>query len=210
MSDIVSIMRRSPVIPVVTIEDVDTAVAVASDLLAGGISVIEITRRTAVAVDAVRAVRQAVPGMCIGMGTVWQPVEVHEALDAGAEFIVSPGIADEVGDVCRTLDVPYLPGAQTVSEIAHLARHEFVATKLFPASVIGGPAAIKAYASVFPQILFCPTGGISEKTATDYLALPSVACVGGSWLTQSAPVPGSDNSPVRAAAERAAELAHLP
>jgi 2-dehydro-3-deoxyphosphogluconate aldolase/(4S)-4-hydroxy-2-oxoglutarate aldolase len=206
MIDIVSIMRHSPVIPVVTIDDVDTAVAIATELHAGGINVIEITRRTAVAAEALHAVKNAVPEMCVGMGTVWEPTQVHEAIAAGAEFIVSPGVADAVGEACRSIGVPYLPGAQTVSEAAHLARFDFTVAKLFPASVIGGPAAIAAYASVLPHMLFCPTGGISEETAGDYLALPNVVCVGGSWLTKAATVPDSDTSPVRVAAERAARL----
>src|SRR5699024_9563713 len=104
------------------------------------------------------------------------------------------------------LELPYLPGAQTVSEIAHLARQGFTATKLFPAQVIGGPAAIKAYSDVFPHMLFCPTGGVREDNAADYLALPNVACVGGTWLTRAASTPAADMSAVQAAARRAAQL----
>lgn len=206
MVDIVSIMRRSPVIPVVTVDDVDTAVAIAAELQAGGLDVIEITRRTPVAAEALHAIKAALPQLCVGMGTIWDPAHVRQAVDAGAEFIVSPGIADAVGETCRELGLPYLPGAQTVSEIAHLARQGFAAAKLFPAQVIGGPAAIKAYSDVFPNMLFCPTGGVREDNAADYLALPSVACVGGTWLTRAATTADADMSAVRAAAGRAAQL----
>lgn len=204
MADVVSVMQRSPVIPVVTVDDVGLAVDLAGEIQAGGLHVIELTWRTPVAVEALRAVRAALPDLCVGMGTVWSSAQAHEAVDAGAQFLVSPGIADEVDDASRALDMPYLPGAQTVSEIAHLARRGFTATKLFPANVIGGVAAIKAYAAVFPHMSFCPTGGVRADTASDYLALPSIPCVGGTWLTRGATV--GDLSGVRAAAAHAAEL----
>ncbi|AWN16667.1 bifunctional 4-hydroxy-2-oxoglutarate aldolase/2-dehydro-3-deoxy-phosphogluconate aldolase [Salinisphaera sp. LB1] len=207
MADTLAIMKMSPVIPVVTIHSVDDAVAMARDMYDGGLKTIEITQRTQVALEAVRAIAQAVPDLCLGVGTVWTAAQAHEALDAGAQFIVSPGIADEVGAVCRDADLPYLPGAQTVSEVAHLVRQGWQQIKLFPASVIGGPSAIKAYAAVFPDVRFCPTGGITEQSAPDYLKLPSIPCVGGSWL--ATPATGDEpagQSPTRAAAERAARL----
>lgn len=206
MNDIIAIMQRSPVIPVVTVDDVTRAVAIAEALLAGGISVIELTRRTPVAVEAVRAVKAQVPDLCVGMGTVWEPAHAHEAVDAGAEFIVSPGIADAVDDTCRELGKPYLPGAQTVSEVAHLARRGFRASKLFPANIAGGPAAIKAYSAVFPHMSFCPTGGVNEDNAEQYLAESNVVCVGGTWLTRALSTTAGDVSSVRAAAQRAAQL----
>lgn len=207
MADTLAIMKMSPVIPVVTIHSVDDAVAMARDLYDGGLKTIEITRRTQVALDAVRAIAEAVPDLCLGVGTVWTESQAREALDAGAQFMVSPGIADEVGEVCREADVAYLPGAQTVSEVAYLVRQGWQQVKLFPASVIGGPSAIKAYAAVFPDVRFCPTGGITEQSAPDYLKLPSIPCVGGSWLAK--PPRGDEpegKSPIRAAAERAARL----
>ena len=207
MADTLAIMKMSPVIPVVTIHSVDEAVAMARDLYAGGIKTIEITRRTQVAMEAARAIRAEVPELCMGIGTVWTEAQAREALDVGAQFMVSPGIADEVGAVCREADLPYLPGAQTVSEVAYLVRQGWQQVKLFPASVIGGPTAIKAYAAVFPDVKFCPTGGITEQSAPDYLKLSSIPCVGGSWLANP---PKGDlpegASPIRAAAERAARL----
>lgn len=205
MSDTLAIMNISPVIPVVTIQSVDEAVAMARDFHAGGLHIIEITRRTPVALDAMRAIAEAVPDMCLGVGTVWTEQQASEALDAGAQFMVSPGISDEVGAVCREADLPYLPGAQTASEIAHLVRLGWTGIKLFPASVAGGPSAIKAFSAVFPEVRFCPTGGVSEDNAPDYLALPSVACVGGSWLTKASAT-SDGQSPIKTAAERAIRL----
>lgn len=206
MSDMRAIMQKSPVIPVVTVDDVDTAVANAKDLYAGGLAVIEVVWRTAAALESLPAIKAAVPELCVGMGTVWTQAQAREAIAAGAEFIVSPGIADAVGAVCRELGVPHLPAAQTVSELAHLVGQGYTASKLFPADVLGGPKAIKAFSAVLPQLLFCPTGGIAEQTASDYLALPSVACVGGSWLTRGAATNADGTSSVRAAAQRAAAL----
>lgn len=206
MADTLAIMKMSPVIPVVTIHSVDDAVAMARDLHAGGLKTIEITRRTQVALDAARAIREAVPELCLGVGTVWTESQAREAIGAGAQFMVSPGIADEVGAVCREADLPYLPGAQTVSEVAYLARQGWQQVKLFPASVIGGPSAIKAYAAVFPDLRFCPTGGITEQSAPEYLKLRSIPCVGGSWLAEPPKGNESGRSPIRAAAERASRL----
>src|SRR5699024_8236194 len=158
------------------------------------LGVIEIVWRTPAALAALRAVKAAVPELCVGMGTVWTPQQAREAIEAGAEFIVSPGIADAVGDICREQTVPHLPGAQTVSELAHLVERGYTASKLFPADVLGGAKAIKAFSAVFPQLQFCPTGGVSEQTAGDYLALPSVTCVGGSWLTRGAAGSDEDNA----------------
>ena len=205
MADTLAIMKISPVIPVVTINSVEEGVAMARDFHAAGLNIIEITRRTPAGIDALKAIAQEVPDMCLGLGTVWTEQQAREAIDAGAQFLVSPAITDEVGGVCKDADLAYLPGAQTASEIAHLVRTGWTEIKLFPASVAGGPAAIKAFSAVFPQVSFCPTGGVSEDNANDYLSLPSVACVGGSWLAKP---PATDNgdSPIKAAAERAIKL----
>lgn len=202
MADTLAIMNISPVIPVVTIQSVEQAVAMARDFHAAGLNIIEITRRTPAGLDALRAIAESVPQMCLGLGTVWTEAQAREAIDAGAQFIVSPGITDEVGAVCREADLAYLPGAQTASEIAHLLRQGWTEIKLFPASVAGGPGAIKAFSAVFPEVSFCPTGGVSESNAGDYLALPNVACVGGSWLTK----PGANGDSIQTIAERAVRL----
>ena len=154
------VMAIAPVIPVVVVSDAASAVEIARALVAGGIRVIEVTLRTEAGLAAIEAIAQQVDDICVGAGTVWTAAQAAQAIDAGAEFMVSPGIADEVNAVAQARDIAYLPGAQTVSEIAHLKRQGVTATKLFPASVVGGPAAIKAFASVFPDLVFCPTGGI--------------------------------------------------
>jgi len=179
------VMAISPVIPVVVTPSAQAGVEIARALLAGGVGVIEVTLRTAAGLDAIREIRRAVPEICVGAGTVWTADDAQKASDAGAAFIVSPGISDPVGDRCAELDLAYLPGAQTISEIAHHQRRRLDAVKLFPASVIGGPTAIKAYSSVFADMQFCPTGGISADTAPDYLALDCIPCVGGSWLVDN-------------------------
>ncbi|WP_111748040.1 bifunctional 4-hydroxy-2-oxoglutarate aldolase/2-dehydro-3-deoxy-phosphogluconate aldolase [Salinisphaera orenii] len=206
MADIAEIMTLSPVIPVVTVQDADQAVSIARALSEGGVSVIEITRRTSAAFEAIDAVRRELPEMYVGAGTVWTAEQAEQALEAGARFIVSPGVADAVDDVCRERGVAYLPGAQTVSELAHLAARGRYCAKLFPAAALGGPTAIKAYASVHPDMTFCPTGGIDAETAGDYLALPSVACVGGSWLTPAAAVKAGDWDAVRLEAKNTGHL----
>lgn len=207
MADTLAIMKLSPVIPVVTIASVAQGLRIARDLYAGGIKSIEVTCRTPVALEAVREIAREVPELCLGVGTVWNAGQAREALAAGAQFMVSPGIADDVGAVCRDVGLPYLPGAQTVSEVAYLARQGWGQIKLFPASVIGGPTAITAYAAVFPDLHFCPTGGISEEDAPNYLALECIPCVGGSWLTRSQGYDAQGKSEIRAAAERATTLA---
>ncbi len=206
MEDIAQIMGLSPVIPVVTVNDADTGVHIAKAIYAGGVSVIEITRRTAAAFEAIQAVKRELPEMCLGVGTVWTAEQARNAIDAGAEFIVSPGIADAVDDVCRKHEIAYLPGAQTVSELAHLATRGRHHVKLFPATVLGGPPAIRAYSSVHPEMTFCPTGGIDQETAPAYLALPSVACVGGSWLTPKDAVSRGDWDAVRLEAKNVDRL----
>ena len=200
------VMAIAPVIPVVVVSDAASAVEIARALVAGGIRVIEVTLRTEAGLAAIEAIAQQVDDICVGAGTVWTEAQAEQVIAAGAEFMVSPGIADDVNAVAQARDIGYLPGAQTVSEIAHLKRQGVTATKLFPASVVGGPAAIKAFASVFPDLVFCPTGGIKEDTAGDYLALDCVPCVGGSWLVSADAVAAGDWAAVRLAAERAVAL----
>lgn len=207
MADIASIMTLSPVIPVVTVDSAEQAVAIAGALQEGGVPVIEITRRTAPACEAVEAVKREVPTMCVGVGTVWTAEQAEAAVEAGAEFIVSPGVADAVDDTCREHDIAYLPGAGSVSEIAYLARRGRYCAKVFPAGPIGGPSALKHFSSVLPEMTFCPTGGVNAGNASDYLAVPSVACVGGSWLTPAAEVEAGNWSAIRAAAQEATALA---
>ena len=182
-TDILPILERSPVIPVVTIEPRVDPVALARALIEGGISIIEVTLRTESGLDAIRRIGAEVPQMCVGAGTVWTRAQAEAAAAAGANFLVSPGITDEVYQASQDLGVAILPGAQTASEVAHWVRRGLPAVKFFPAEPAGGVAALKALSSVFPGLKFCPTGGITASNAVDYLNLVSVPCVGGSWLT---------------------------
>ena len=203
MTEMKSILRRSPVIPVVTIQADTDAIGLARALLKGGISIIEITLRTDAGLKAIEQISQAEPEICVGAGTVWDRTQARDAVAAGAQFIVSPGISDDVFDSCMASETPILPGAQTVSEIAHWARRGLTAVKFFPAEVAGGIQALKAFAAVFPELEFCPTGGISESSAKDYLGLSCVPCVGGSWLAPSIPVAAAEWSSITALARGA-------
>lgn len=203
MTDIREVLKLSPVIPVAVIPDGADAVALARALLAGGVPVIEVTLRTPGAVDAIARIAAEVPEVFVGAGTVWTAEDAARAIDAGARFVVSPGRADSAMETCRARGVPYLPGVQTVSEAAHFAELGLPAVKFFPASVAGGVAALKALSSVLPNLAFCPTGGISAATAPDYLALPSVPCVGGSWVAEQDAVAAGDWSRIESLAAAA-------
>ena len=206
LADITGALALSPVIPVAIFPRVADAVPVAEALLEGGIAIIEVTLRSDAALAAIEAIRKACPEMLVGAGTLWTAQQTMQAASAGAEFIVSPGIADPVADVAASLRLPYLPGAQTASEMAHLVRRGAKAAKFFPAAPAGGPAAIAALAAVFPELVFCPTGGISEATAPEYLRLPCVPCVGGSWLVTKTLLAEQNWAAISATASRAVLL----
>lgn len=176
-----AILSAAPVIPVLVIERVEAARPLAEALVAGGLPAIEVTLRTPAALPAIAAMR-AVPGAIVGAGTVLDPDQLDAALDAGAAFIVSPGLTEPLAAAAIGRGVPYLPGVATASEVMRARDLGFDRLKFFPAESSGGVPALKALASVFAGIRFCPTGGITEATAPAWLALDSVACVGGSWL----------------------------
>jgi 2-dehydro-3-deoxyphosphogluconate aldolase/(4S)-4-hydroxy-2-oxoglutarate aldolase len=184
MRDIDAIMAAAPVIPVLTIERIEDAVPIARALVAGGLPVLEITLRTPVALDAIRAMKD-VEGAVVGAGTVLNPDQLEAAIAAGAEFAVSPGLTRPLGEAARGAAIPLLPGVATASEVMRALDLGFTRLKFFPAVAAGGPAALKGLSAVFGNVRFCPTGGISAESAPDWLALPSVACVGGSWLVPS-------------------------
>ena len=181
MSDLDRIMTAAPVIPVLVIERVDDAVPVAEALVAGGLPVLEVTLRTEAALGAIRAMK-SVPGAIVGAGTVLNPAQFEAAVEAGSEFVVSPGLTEALGRAAAASSVPLLPGIASASDIMRALDLGFTRLKFFPATASGGVPALKSFSSVFGQVRFCPTGGISIETAPDWLALPSVACVGGSWL----------------------------
>ncbi|CAE7593726.1 limB [Symbiodinium microadriaticum] len=175
------VLAISPVIPVVAIDDPDDAVRLAEALLAGGVGIIEITLRTRGALAAIRAVRKAVPNIVVGCGTIRLPDHVTEAIDAGAQFFVSPGATRPLIQSFASFDVPALPGVQTVTHMMRMAENGMTHVKFFPAEAAGGVEYLKAVQPIMPDMTFCPTGGITGDNVQDYLSLPNVACVGGSW-----------------------------
>lgn len=175
--------KAAPIVPVVVIENVEHALPLAEALLQGGVHSIEITLRTDAALDAIRALAKADTGIIIGAGTVLNATQWQQAADAGAHFAVSPGLCASLEKQNINAPIPLLPGAVTASEIQRALEAGFEFLKFFPAASSGGADAVKSFASPFKQVKFCPTGGISVETATAYLNLPNVVCVGGSWLT---------------------------
>jgi 2-dehydro-3-deoxyphosphogluconate aldolase/(4S)-4-hydroxy-2-oxoglutarate aldolase len=202
MNPIERVMRTAPVIPVLVIEDASQARPLAEALVSGGLRVLEVTLRTPAALDAIREMKQ-VPGAIVGAGTVTNPLELDNALAAGAEFIVSPGLTDRLARVAIGKQVPFLPGISTASDIMRGLDLGLEHFKFFPAEASGGLPALKALAAPFGAIKFCPTGGISVTTAPEWLAHPSVLCVGGSWIVPK----GADLAQVRELAAQAATLA---
>lgn len=176
-------MRLAPVIPVVIIDDVAHAVPMARALVAGGIPAIEVTLRTPAALDAIRAIANEVEGAVVGVGTVLSAKDLDAAEQAGARFAVSPGVSPNLLAAADNSALPLLPGAATASEVMSLLERGYRHLKFFPAVPAGGAKLLGAWASPLPQLRFCPTGGISLIGAPDFLALPNVLCVGGSWLT---------------------------
>jgi 2-dehydro-3-deoxyphosphogluconate aldolase/(4S)-4-hydroxy-2-oxoglutarate aldolase len=170
----------APVIPVIVVKDTGHAVPLAKALVAGGLPVLEVTLRTPVALDVIRAMA-GVDGGVVGAGTLLTPADVKAAKEAGALFGVSPGVTDELVAACEAEELPLLGGVATVSEAMRMLARGYEVCKFFPAEAIGGAAALKAFAGPLPQMEFCPTGGISMRNAGDYLALPNVLCIGGSW-----------------------------
>jgi len=181
MKPIEKIMRTAPVIPVLVIDKVSDAMPIAKALVAGGLNVLEVTLRTPAALDAIRAMKQ-IEGAIVGAGTVTNPQELEAAMDAGAEFIVSPGLTDNLGQTAIAVDIPFLPGIASAGDIMRGLDLGLTHFKFFPAEASGGIPALKALSAPFSHCLFCPTGGIKPDTAADWIALDQVLCVGGSWL----------------------------
>lgn len=183
MTPIREILALSPVMPVIVLDHVDDAVPLARALVAGGIRVLEVTMRTSAALASVRAIRAAVPDAIVGVGTITTVADMNAAREAGAEFGVSPGTTAALLAHASACDFPFLPGTMTPADVMRALDAGFTAMKLFPAQQAGGIGMLNALAGPFPQVLFCPTGGIDADSAAGFLALPNVACVGGSWLS---------------------------
>jgi 2-dehydro-3-deoxyphosphogluconate aldolase/(4S)-4-hydroxy-2-oxoglutarate aldolase len=202
MADVDALMRKAPVIPVLVIDRLEDAAPIAEALVAGGLPLLEVTLRTPVALDAIRAMSK-VPGAIVGAGTVLNERQLHAAQEAGATFIVSPGLTVPLTRAAQTADIDFLPGVANPADIMtgmDLGLNRF---KFFPAEAVGGLKALKAYASVFRDARFCPTGGITLESAPSWLAEEAVLCVGGSWLVPSGTI---DEAAIRQRAEAASKL----
>ncbi|MBT2232577.1 MULTISPECIES: bifunctional 4-hydroxy-2-oxoglutarate aldolase/2-dehydro-3-deoxy-phosphogluconate aldolase [unclassified Nonomuraea] len=201
-----SLLDLAPVIPVVVIDDVETAVPLARALVAGGLPVIEVTLRTADALEAIARIVAEVPEAVVGAGTIRTSDDIAACLVAGAKFLVSPGTTLSLADAMAASGLPYLPGAATATEVMALAERGLKELKFFPAEPAGGIPYLKALAGPLPDVRFCPTGGIRPATAPDYLALPNVGCVGGTWLTPADALAAGDWGRVEKLAAEAAAL----
>jgi len=200
----VNVLDIAPVIPVSVIERAEDAAPVARALVAGGIPVIEVTMRSAAALDAIRAIADQVPEMVVGAGTVCTTDQVKRAVDAGSRFLVSPGATDQLLDALQDSGLPFLAGTATPSDMLRLLERGITEAKLFPATVVGGLDLLRAVYGPLPQLRFCPTGGVSPSTAREFLTLPNVGCVGGTWLTPRALVAARDWSKIALLASEAA------
>jgi 2-dehydro-3-deoxyphosphogluconate aldolase/(4S)-4-hydroxy-2-oxoglutarate aldolase len=183
---------HGPVIPVIVLDRVEDAVPLARALVEGGVKVLEVTLRTPVALRCVEAIARDVPEAIVGVGTVRKRADVQASLDAGARFAVSPGYTPEIGRACREAGLPLLPGVATSSEVMAANADGLHFLKFFPATAAGGLPLLKAWASPFHDVVFCPTGGITPETAPQFLALPNVKVCGGSWLTPADAIRGGD------------------
>ncbi|MBP1848993.1 2-dehydro-3-deoxy-phosphogluconate aldolase [Rhizobium halophytocola] len=203
---LLAVLKLQPVVPVLIVEDVASAVPLARALVKGGLKAIEITMRTEAALEAVSRVAQEVEGAVAGAGTILNPAHFAAAVEAGAQFIVSPGTTQELLDTARKSDIPLLPGAATASEVMALRQEGYQVLKFFPAEQAGGAAYLKSLSSPLAGTMFCPTGGISLKNAKDYLSLPNVICVGGSWVAPKDLVARGDWDGITRLAEEAFAL----
>jgi 2-dehydro-3-deoxyphosphogluconate aldolase/(4S)-4-hydroxy-2-oxoglutarate aldolase len=204
--DALAVMKAGPVIPVIVIADLAEAVPLAKALVAGGVRVLEVTLRTPAGLDAIKAIAREVPDAIVGVGTVTAPEDLVQARAAGAQFAVSPGLTPALAEAARQSGIPCLPGVMTPSDVIAARAAGFRQLKLFPAQQAGGLGMLKALHGPFPDIVFCPTGGVTEQTAPEFLSLPNVACVGGSWLTPKAAVDAKDWAEITRLAARAAAL----
>jgi 2-dehydro-3-deoxyphosphogluconate aldolase / (4S)-4-hydroxy-2-oxoglutarate aldolase len=204
--DIAAIAARAPVIPVLTIERAADAVPLARALVKGGLPVLEVTLRTPAALEALKLIADEVAGAVVGAGTVLDANQLESARRAGAQFAVSPGCTPALAKILAASGLPFLPGVQTVSETMALQEQGFRLLKFFPADISGGTGWLKAVAAPLAGLRFCPTGGVGAETAPAYLALPNVACVGGSWVAPKEAVSAGDWSRIERLAAAASAL----
>ena len=200
------VMQDAPVIPVIVLNDVAHAVPMARALVEGGIRMLEVTLRTPQALACIEAIAKAVPQAVVGAGTLRSKADAQAAANAGARFAVSPGYTRALGAACRDLGLPLLPGVATGGEIMAAQEDGFTALKFFPALQAGGSAMLKAWSGPFFDVKFCPTGGVSLQNAADFLALPNVLCVGGSWLVPADALAQGDWARITTLAREAVKL----
>lgn len=205
-NNLAAILARAPVVPVVIVDQLADAVPLARALVSGGLPAIEVTLRTSIALEAVRAIAAEVEGAIVGVGTVLDPAQLVQAEQAGAHFAVSPGHTTRLLDAAAQSRLPLLPGIATASEAIALIERGYSLAKFFPAEPAGGPKYLAALASPLPQLRFCPTGGITPESAPRYLALPNVVCIGGSWMISRARVDAQDWDAITNASRAAAAL----
>ena len=208
--DIDEIMGLSPVIPVIVLDDADRAVPLARALVAGGIRVLEVTLRTAAALDAIRAIRAEVDGVVVGAGTILNEADLDRSIAAGAAFGVSPGSTRSLLAAIRDSGLPFLPGVANASNVMDVLEAGIDRMKLFPAEQAGGVAMLRALAGPFPDVAFCPTGGVGPGNAREYLAQPNVRCVGGSWIAPATAIAEGDWGRITELARAATELSADP
>ena len=206
MSSAEKLVQGMRVVPVVVIEDADVAIPLAETLLASGLRAIEVTLRTPAALDAIAAISNKVSELAVGAGSIRNATQVTEVLNAGARFGVSPGHSDALLDSVDAANLPFIPGAVTPSESLALLDRGYTLQKFFPAGVAGGIPYLKAVSGPLPEVRFMPTGGISVENAPDYLALPNVACIGGSWMVPSTALRDCDFATIATLAKAAATL----
>lgn len=201
-----ALLALGQVVPVITLDRLDDAVPLACALVAGGVRLLEVTLRTSVGLDGARAIMREVPDAVVGIGTVLTPEDLRRAVEAGARFALSPGATPALLDAAAAAPIPFLPGVATASELMEAMARGFTTAKFFPATAAGGLAALRALAGPFPQARFCPTGGITEANAAEWLALPNVVAVGGSWLTPATEIAAGQWDAIR---DRAARVRNL-
>lgn len=200
------LLRNAGVLPVITVHTLDEARAIADALLEGGLNTLELTLRTPVAIDALALLKRGRPDIVIGAGTVLNADNIRAATDAGADFLVTPGTPAALADALVDASIPAVPGAATPTEFMALRERGFRNCKLFPASAVGGLAMLKGLAGPLHDMRFCPTGGISESNAAEFLAQPNVLCIGGSWMLDKTWIAAGDWARVRETAARAAQI----
>lgn len=199
------VLTASPIVPVIAIQQIKDAVPLAKALVSAGVNVLEVTLRTECALEAIRLIKASVPEAIVGAGTVTNATQYAQAVEAGAEFIISPGLTENILKASKAYSVPFIPGVATPSELMLAAEYGLSVLKFFPAEINGGINALKAFAGPFAQVKFCPTGGVNEKNYRDYLALSNVLCVGGTWFVPKASIEDGDFEHIHQLAKRAIE-----